>query len=270
MCTARPRKTQRAALRNWLNNTTERFSLAGVTCLICVSESLTRHMQRAGIARGRIVTIPNGVPGAGPLTHRRTPQDLWTLGTIALFRPRKGLEILLESLAQLRSESVPVRLRAVGQFETPQYERAMHRLASQLDVDALIDWVGFTRDVRGELERMDVFVLPSPFGEGLPMVVLEAMAAGVPVVASRVEGVPEAVRDGVDGVLTAPGNVGDLAHALRWFVEHPGDWQRLRESAHRRHGETFSDLRMAQQVAGVYEQVLPRAPSASIGTASGL
>ena len=74
-----------------------------------------------------------------------------------------------------------------------------------------ITWTGFTRDVLDELRQMDLFVLPSLFGEGLPMVVLEAMAAGVPVVATRVAGIPEAIRPGQDGVLVEPGDAEDLA-----------------------------------------------------------
>ena len=62
----------------------------------------------------------------------------------------------------------------------------------QLRLSEQITWTGFTRDVTAELLKMDLFVLPSLFGEGLPMVVLEAMAAGVPVVATRVAGMPEA------------------------------------------------------------------------------
>ena len=65
---------------------------------------------------------------------------------------------------------------------------------------------------------MDLFVLPSLFGEGLPMVVLEAMAAGVPVVATRVPGVPEAIRHGQDGVLVDPGDADDLAQAIAGVV----------------------------------------------------
>src|SRR5208337_4438560 len=110
-----------------------------------------------------------------------------------------GLEVLLEALSQMRDRGLPVRLRAVGSFETPEYERHVRQLAGQLNLDSMIDWAGFARDIDGELARMDLFVLPSLFGEGLPMVVLEAMAAGLPVVATAVPGLPEAVRDGVEG-----------------------------------------------------------------------
>ena len=103
---------------------------------------------------------------------------------------------------------------------------------------------------------MDLFVLPSLFGEGLPMVLLEAMSAGVPIVASRVEGVPEAVTDGREGLLVSPGDPRGLAQAIRRFISGEADWQAIAERARRRHAEQFSDSRMAAGVAEVYRHVL--------------
>ncbi|MFO7904415.1 MAG: glycosyltransferase [Planctomycetota bacterium] len=243
-------------LNNWINNTTERFSLAGVSHLITVSRSLAAHMEAEGVQPNLITTIPNGVPSRGPLGERPERRSPWTIGTVALFRPRKGLETLLHALAQLRHQDMPVRLRAVGGFETPEYERDIDGLTRQLGVSHLIDWVGFTRDVHSQLERVDLFVLPSLYGEGLPMVVLEAMAAGVPVVATRVEGIPEAIRDGVDGLLADPGNARDLARAVRTAIECPKTLGTLRRNAHQRHAEHFSDCRMAERVADVYRAIL--------------
>ena len=95
------------------------------------------------------------------------------------------------------------------------------------------------------------------------MVVLEAMASGVPVVATRVEGVPEAVRDGVDGYLANPSDPNDLAEAIRRVVTTPDSWQSLRTEAMQRHADHFSDRRMAEQVADVYRQVLKTRASKS-------
>jgi glycosyltransferase involved in cell wall biosynthesis len=149
-----------------------------------------------------------------------------------------------------------VRLRAVGSYETPDYEIQIRHLADRLGLNGAIDWRGFSSDVNAELERMDLFVLPSLFGEGLPMVVLEAMAADVPVIATRVEGVPEAVRDGLDGLIAAPGDADDLARVIGQIIDGEADWQALRASAHRRQAEHFSDRSMADGVADVYRRVL--------------
>jgi glycosyltransferase involved in cell wall biosynthesis len=243
-------------LRNVLNATSERLSILGVAGVIAVSRSLEQYGRRLGIPPERLSVVCNGVPTRGELPQKATPVGEWTLGAVALFRPRKGLEVLLAALAELRAAGLRVRLRAVGSFETPDYERQIKQLAQQLDVAAAIDWCGFRSDVNHELDRMDLFVLPSLFGEGLPMVILEAMAAGVPVIATRVEGVPEAIRDGCDGLIAAPGDARELAANVTRVLAGDVDWQALRASAFARQAEHFSDRSMAAGVAQVYRRVL--------------
>jgi glycosyltransferase involved in cell wall biosynthesis len=156
----------------------------------------------------------------------------------------------------LRSRDVNVRLRAVGGFETESYKSEVMALAERLDLADAIDWIGFTRNVSRELAKINLFVLPSLFGEGLPMVVLEAMAAGLPVVASRVEGVPEAVVHRETGLLVEPGSVSQLAASIEKVVAGDVDYGRLSAGARSRHAERFSDTTMAAGVADVYREVL--------------
>ena len=241
---------------NWINSLVEWAAVRHAQRLIAVSPSLRDYMIARGIPAERITCVPNGVPAASHVRERRSPDSHWTLGTVALFRPRKGIEVLLEALAVLRSRAVNVRLRAVGGFETPAYEAAIHGLADRLGLSDAIDWIGFTRGVNRELAKIDLFVLPSLFGEGLPMVVLEAMAAGLPVVASRVEGVPEAVVHRETGLLVEPGSVSQLAGAIADIVGGKIDCGALSRGAKRRHAELFSDIKMAAGVAAVYREVL--------------
>jgi len=241
---------------NHLRGRVERWSLRRASRLICVSESLGRQMGAHGFPASRVACVPNGVPVLGRLSDRPTPRGRWIVGTVALFRPRKGLEVLLEAVAGLRRRGFDIGFRAIGEFETPDYERRMKRLAGSLGLEEVTEWTGFTRDVNRVLASLDLFVLPSLFGEGLPMVVLEAMAAGVPVVASRVEGVPEAIRQGIDGLLVDPGSANDLAGAIGRVVTGAVPWQRLRQAAHARQIDHFSDRSMAKGVAHVYRDVL--------------
>jgi glycosyltransferase involved in cell wall biosynthesis len=215
-----------------------------------------RYATRLGISPERVWIVPNGVPIRENVPERGAPNGTWTLGTVALFRPRKGLEILLDALAELRERHVPVRLRAVGGFETPEYEAQIRARVHKLGIDDAIDWTGFTSDVTAELDRMDLFVLPSLFGEGLPMVVLEAMASGVPIVATEVEGVPEAIRPNQDGLLVPPHDAPRLAEAIERFIAREVDWNAFRISALARQRERFSDQSMAAGVAEVYRAVL--------------
>lgn len=251
--------TARDSTRKWINrcNTlAENLSLVGRVPLIPVSESLGRYMKESGYKPARLHVVPNGVPMLATRPKRSAPSGTWTLGAVALFRPRKGIEVLLAALAELLQAGENVRLLAVGGFETAEYEAEIKQLADQLGVSKHVEWTGFTRDVGQQLNRMDLMVLPSLFGEGLPMVVLEAMAAGVPVVGTCVEGVPEAVRDGLDGTLAQPGDAADLAQAIRRITSGELSWSVLSDSAYDRQRECFSDRAMAQGVAEVYRQVL--------------
>jgi glycosyltransferase involved in cell wall biosynthesis len=238
------------------NGFVERLSLRRASRVIAVSQAMAAHVEQEGFDPALIRVVPNGVPKLSTAPERRAPEGLWTLGVVALFRPRKGLEVLLDAMHILRRQGLPVHLRAVGTFESPKYEAEISARVRRLRLDDHITWTGFTRDVAEELQQMDLMVLPSLFGEGLPMVVLEAMASGVPVVATHVAGVPEAIRHGRDGVLVTPGDAEDLARAIADVVGGHYDWSALRASALARHAQCFSDRAMAEGVAGVYRELL--------------
>lgn len=239
-----------------INSVSERFSLRRATQIIAVSNSLQNHLISDGISADRVSVVHNGVYSTGPLVRRSPPSARWIVGTVALFRPRKGLEILLNALSILVRRGREVRLRAVGEFESTDYEFFIKRMVDQLGLTSHVEWRGFRTDITAELQGMDLFVLPSLFGEGLPMAVLEAMAAGVPVVASEVEGIPEAIRDGIDGVLCRPGSNTALSEGIDRFLTEKINWQKLRESAHLRQGNDFSARSMSRGVAEVYTRVL--------------
>jgi len=243
---------------NKFNAIAERAALKRASAVIAVSQSMGKYAEQQGINWGIVEVVPNGVPIQATLSDRQAPRAQWTIGSVALIRPRKGFEVLLDALALLKSEGAPVRLRAVGSFETSEYEIELKRRATQLGLDDVIKWTGFVRDVHSELAHMDLFVLPSLFGEGLPMVILEAMAAGIPVIGTKVEGIPEAISDGVDGLVVPPNNVEALATAVRRFISGKVKWQEMRASAQRRQVDQFSDVSMAEGVARVYRRVLGR------------
>jgi glycosyltransferase involved in cell wall biosynthesis len=214
-------------------------------------------MISEGFKPDRIVCVPNGVSGIKPYKRRR-PIGGWTLGIAALFRPRKGIEVLLEAVAALKGQGFDVRLRAIGPFETREYQTEVLAKVERLGIADAVDWTGFVGDIHAELRRVDLFVLPSLFGEGLPMVVLEAMAAGLPVVASDVEGIPVAIRQGVDGLLVEPNDRGALAEAIREIIrpDSPLDYQTMCRNAREQHAAKFSAEAMARGVARVYREVL--------------
>ena len=243
-------------LANMLNTKLETWSLAGVDRMICVSNSLAGYMNELGHHQDKITVVSNGVAAIDDLPARDLPGSRWTIGTMALFRPRKGTEVLLDALAILKKRDIDVTLRAVGPFETKEYESEVLAQVEKLGIGDMIDWTGFQTDVNEQLRKMDVFVLPSLYGEGLPMVVLESMANAIPVVASRVEGIPEAVRDGIDGLIFEPSNPEDLAEKLQLLIGDNKTWKSMSESAVERQRNDLSDISMARGVATVYDELL--------------
>jgi len=245
-------------LWNRFNAMVERTSLRHAARVIAVSQSTVRYLQGQGIPEDLISLIPNGVPSPEVLPARSAPQGNWTIGTVALFRPRKGTETLLEAVAILRKRQLPVSLRVVGRFETEEYAAEVKRRVHELELESAVHWTGFAKDVNRELQQIDLLVLPSLLAEGLPMVVVEAMAAGVPVIGSRVDGITDVIRHEQDGLLVEPGNAADLADQLARVIQGQVDWNQLREQALCRHRENFSDTAMAERVADTYREVLAR------------
>jgi glycosyltransferase involved in cell wall biosynthesis len=243
------------SLTNRVNQWIENWSIKKAARLITVSRSLAHHLHSLGVPAHRISVVPNGVSVVDDQAGRTQIECGGVMGTVALIRPRKGIEVLLKALAVLKERGTKIRLRVVGPFETAEYERDILKLATDLQVQSQIDWVGFTSDVIAELRQMDLFVLPSLFGEGLPMVVLEAMACRVPVIGTDVEGIPEALRDGIDGLIAKANDHHDLANKIAQAFNKGGDLIAMGLAAQQRQRECFSDKSMAAGVAAAYRLV---------------
>lgn len=239
---------------NRINAIIEKRALKTCDLVITVSKSLRREMLLQGVPREKLAVVANGVARGDAIARRRYKK--WRLGLVALMRPRKGVEVALRSLRNLRDQDVPVELELIGTFETPEYEQRILSLIDELQLQSSVTCSGFTSDIPSAMHRLDCLLLPSLFGEGMPMVVLEAIANAVPVIASKVEGTPEVIRDGVEGFLAEPGCSESLANCIRKLVSSREQWQQLSDRAHLRHQEKFSDVAMAQAVARAYRKVL--------------
>lgn len=155
----------------------------------------------------RVQVIRNGWSGH-PLPH--VPDARPTLLTVGNLRREKGHDTLLTAFSLVLEDVPDARLVLVG--DGPQRD-ALHRRASELHVESSVEWAGFAPDVWPFLARAWLFALPS-FEETGGIAALEAMAAGLPVVASRVGGLPEVVADGATGLLVPPGDPAALAAPL--------------------------------------------------------
>jgi glycosyltransferase involved in cell wall biosynthesis len=167
--------------------------------------------------------------------------------------PLKGVTVLVRALAEAR-KSQDCRLVLAGSLGDTEYVSSLRQLAQELDVTDAIEFRGLLSEseLLQEFETASIVVLPS-FQENAPMVIEQAMAAGVPVVASRVGGVPNLVHDGESGILVAPGAVADLAGAMVRLLESPGLRACMAANA-KQLAERFRAIDVARRTLEVYRE----------------
>jgi glycosyltransferase involved in cell wall biosynthesis len=166
--------------------------------------------------------------------------------TVANYREHKGYRYLLRAAAQLRDEGAPIRFVVVGQGQLEAEIKALHE---ELDLGSSMQLLGYRSDAVRVIAAADLFALAS-LHEGLPVSVMEAQALGVPVVATRVGGLTQAVTDGVDGVLVKPADPAALAEAVSSLLDD-GFRARLAVNA-RAAGERFSSQHAVERLEREY------------------
>ena len=172
---------------------------------------------------------------------------------VARLAPQKGLDVLVQAIKALVDGGTDVKLTIVG--PGPR-EGSLRASAARLGVAERVSFAGAVGqdDMAAYYAQADVFCLPS-FAEGLPVVLMEAMATGRPVVATRIMGVPELVEEGVSGFLVAPGNVDQLAGALGRLAASPALRESFGRAGRRKVEEAFDAVQCAGQVAEVFDEM---------------
>jgi glycosyltransferase involved in cell wall biosynthesis len=232
---------------------------AGVICISDFARSQAlAHLPAAAAGRVRVARY-----GAPPPIDRppREPGGPLRVLVVARLAPVKGHAVLLEALARSAEAGADLRLDVVG--DGPLRDE-LPRLAEQLGVADRVTWHGAVGqdEIAVHWARADVFCLPS-FAEGLPVVVLEAMSAGLPVVATAVMGVPEAVRDEQEGLLVQPARPDLLAEALVRLARDPELRRRLGEAGRRRAAEDLSHERSVEAIRAALEEIVGSADGAT-------
>lgn len=219
--------------------------------VVANSRAIADRLRVDGMSPDKVSVIANGLDldafsPAGPRPIRRR------VLVVANLRPEKGYDVLIEAAARVLSRYPDARFECVGSGPAlPELER---QIAAR-GVEHAFTMAGRQDDVPARLAAADIFVLPSRT-ESMPNSVLEAMAAGLPVVASAVGGVPEIIRDGHTGLLCAAGDAAALAERLCRLMEDPGFADalgaRARQEAHAR----YSFARMVQAFDSLYVREL--------------
>ena len=215
------------------------------------------------IPKRKCVLIPNGIsiPDFLPRTEARRilserigrpiSDDTILIGTIAELTKNKGITYLIDAINQMRNKKQELRIKVTivgdGELREELKEKIKH-----LRLEDSILLSGFIPDASRHLTAFDLFVLPS-LKEGLPYSIMEAMAAGLPIVATRVGGIPDMITDGREGVLVEPRNAHSLAYAVGRLIQNPDLRRALGSAARARAARDLSLPRMVERTMTLYD-----------------
>lgn len=219
--------------------------VSGVDAIIAVSEAVARNVR--GVSP---VVIYPGVAAPGIVPAGHGPPHV--IGTASRLAPIKGLTYLLRALAVLLKRIPDVRLEIAG--AGPQ-QQALADEARALGLRESVTFLGWQPDLSSVLRKWDIFVQPS-LDEGFAITTLEAMASGLPVVASAVGGLQELVVDGATGYLVPPRDPDVLAQRLATLLLAPGLRRTMGAAGHARAGQNFSVDRMVSAVSDIYDRLV--------------
>lgn len=234
-----------------------------VAAVVAISEDVRSRLVAAGVRPDRISLVrssvepPAGLPGPAGRAAARARHgiaDEIAVGVVAALERRKGHDVLFRALAGIRGRAPAIRCLVCGDGS----QRAgLAALARELGIADIVTFLGEQRQVADVLAALDVFVLPSRH-EGLGVAVLEAMAVGLPVVASAVGGIPEAVAHQATGLLVPPEDAEALGRAVFALATDPERARALGSAGRERVRGEFSMERMAESYERLYELVSAR------------
>jgi len=243
--------------RLWIDRITNRM----VDCNVCVSQDVADFsIGTTRLAPDKCVVIPNGVVPAvadtvqpADLTALGIPRDSKTILFVGRLVPQKNPMLLLKAATPLIQRMSNLHVLVVGDGPLAKNVRAW---IADHHCESRIHWLGRRTDVPQLLTACDCLALTSDW-EGMPNVVLEAMAAGRPVVATRVEGVAELVRDGVNGWTVSRGDWRALQERFKSLLQNPGEMARMGVESQTIALKDFTVIRMVRSYESLYEKLLP-------------
>ena len=258
-------------IRRYLYRAILRVLLPRADRIICVSDAIKRDVLAdcPGVTT-RTITVRNGIDQRR-FSRSGDPHKIrkeWSVGNgpvllmVARLTEQKGHRFLIEALPRLLAEWPSLVCLFVGEGEC---QEELWSLAKETGVEHACRFVGAQNNVGDWYAAADVVVLPS-LSEGLPFVVLEAMAMARPVVASSVNGVPEIIQDGLNGLLIPPRNPQALEEAIRSLLRDPVRATRMGKAGQQHVATDFTVGKMIEDTVRVFEEATPALRKVSVGT----
>jgi glycosyltransferase involved in cell wall biosynthesis len=224
--------------------------------VICPTEVVARSLTADGFSRSQIRVIPNGVPldAAVPRTDARAELGIdaqaRVVGIVARLRLEKAHEVLFRAIARIAGSHPDLRLAVVGDGSRRD---ELAQLGRELGIEDVLVWAGERRDARRIVSAFDIGVICSSW-EGLPVAALETMAAGVPLVATRVGTMPEVLAGGA-GALVAVGDDRGLADTLAFLLDDLEEARKIGARGRERIRRDHAFERMIEEFVEVYDEV---------------
>ena len=246
----------------------DRLSLRWYDRVICVSDDLYEASLRSGVPHDRCVLIQNAIDTAqfqrrqsvaAAKTRLGLDPNRKLVGAIGRLSPEKGFDVLIRAVQQLLTRGEKVDLQIIGDGEDQQ---RLESLIASLGPGDRIRLLGYRADAIPYYEAFDVFALSS-YREGLPNVLLEAMALQTPVVATAIAGIPKLITHEQDGLLVPPGDANALSAALSKVLDDSVLAGRLAHAGRGTIERNYCFERRMQKVGRVYDEVLTTASSQS-------
>ena len=241
-----------------------RFAAAGCSYVIGPSNAVTSALARAGIAPPRLRTVYNGInldrfkaDEVGARRVRREFQltaDQPAIGLFGQLLPYKGHRTLIEAAPEILRAYPSARFFIVGALENPPYEVELQNQIAAAGLSNAFVFTGWRSDMHDVIGAMDMTVVPTLTPEPAALSLMETMALGRPLIASRVGGTPELAPDGEVGRLFAPGRADELAGCVVDFLRNPENAQRLAAAGRRRMEERFSEERHLDEMKQLYRR----------------
>lgn len=248
-------------IRQRIYSSVDRSVLRYFDGVIGVSPPIASRLHKAWVPEGKVTVIANGIDFS-PLRNleealsRREFGNEFTIGIVGRLVHQKGHPFLFAAARGILEKFPRTRLVVIG--EGPERKR-LEALAQELGIAGSVYFAGYRDDMASAYASLDLVVMPS-LDEGLPMTLLEAMAAKRAVIASAVGAVPEVIEQGQSGLLVEAGNVNDLQQAILRLLQDESLRKRMAENASRA-VSCFSSERMARNYLDFYERMghLPEA-----------
>jgi len=241
----------------------DRWSLRGAYRMVTVCRPFAEHLARLGVARDKITILHNPVKPFVPSSNEDAQRvrrelaleaDVAVILSVGRLSQEKGHADLLRAAAALRAMQGVPRFRIVIVGDGPE-RGPLSRLATELGVQDLVSFSGFQRDTKPYYTIAKMVAVPS-HSEGSPNVVLEAMAAGLPIAANAVGGVPEILEEGVTGLMVSPRNPDAMAKALLRILGDGDLSQRLGAAAQRRAETAHTPEAYRRSLVNFYQETL--------------